>query len=47
MKHIQAMSRLPEKADDFTTGEKLAVAAGIADALAAFFESKSGEDLAR
>jgi len=42
LKHIQFMSRLPEKANEFTTGEKLALAAGIADAVAAFFETKSG-----
>ncbi|MBX3179898.1 MAG: hypothetical protein KF886_21310 [Candidatus Hydrogenedentes bacterium] len=42
LKHLQNLSRLPEKADGFTTGEKLALAAGIADAIAAFFETKEG-----
>jgi len=36
------MSKLPERADDFSTGEKLALAAGITDAIAAFLESKEG-----
>jgi hypothetical protein len=44
LKHIQPMTKTPGKADDFTTGEKLALAAGIADAVAAFFEDKEGVD---
>lgn len=40
MKHIQAMTKLPEKADDFTTGQKLTLAAGIVNAIAAFLEDK-------
>lgn len=40
MKHIRIMSRLPQKADDFTTGQKLTLAAGIVDALASFFADK-------
>ena len=44
MKHIQMLSRLPEKADDFTTGQKIALAAGISDALAGFFSTKEGTD---
>ena len=44
MKHIQIVSRVPEKADDFTTGQKLALAAGISDAIAAFFTTKEGTD---
>lgn len=31
------------KANEFTTGEKLALAAGVADAVAAFFQAKEGE----
>jgi len=34
------MSRSPQKADDFTTGQKLTLAAGIANALASFFADK-------
>ena len=46
VKHIQAISRLPEKADDFTTGQKLTLAAGIVNAIAVFLEGKetSGSD---
>lgn len=40
MKHVHTMTRLPEKAGDFTTGQKLTLAAGITDALAAFFKLK-------
>jgi hypothetical protein len=40
VKHIQAMSKLPEKADDFTTGQKLTLAAGIVNAIAVFLEDK-------
>ena len=34
------MSKLPEKASDFTTGQKLTLAAGIIDAVASFFAAK-------
>ncbi len=40
MKHICIMSRHPEKAGDFTTGQKLTLAAGIVDAMASFFAAK-------
>lgn len=42
MKHLQIVSRQPMKAEDFTTGQKLTLAAGIADALASFFADKEG-----
>ena len=40
VKHIHAMSKVPEKADDFTTGQKLTLAAGIVDAVASFLGTK-------
>lgn len=40
MKHIYSMSKLPQKAGDFTTGQKLTLAAGVVDALAGFFADK-------
>ncbi len=40
MKHIHVMSKSPQKAGDFTTGQKLTLAAGIVDALASFFAAK-------
>lgn len=40
LKHIQTMSKRPEKANEFTTGQKLALAAGIAEAVAGFFQAK-------
>ena len=40
MKHLQMVSRQPVKAEDFTTGQKLTLAAGIIDALASFFAAK-------
>ena len=40
MKHIQLLSRLPRRAGEFTTGQKLTLAAGIFDAIAAFFDDK-------
>lgn len=44
VKHIHAMSKLPEKADDFTTGQKLTLAAGIVDAIAGFLAVKEDPD---
>ena len=40
VKHVSSMTRLPEKATDFTTGQKLALAAGIFDAVANFTAAK-------
>lgn len=40
VKHLKAMSKLPDKADDFTTGQKLTLAAGIVDAVASFLGTK-------
>lgn len=40
MKHLYVMSRSPEKASDFTTGQKLTLAAGVIDAVASFFDAK-------
>lgn len=40
VKHIHAMTKRPEKADDFTTGQKLTLAAGIVDAIAGFLAVK-------
>jgi hypothetical protein len=40
VKHIQIMSKSPQKADDFTTGQKLTLAAGVVNALASFFADK-------
>lgn len=40
MKHVHLMTRSPDKAGDFTTGQKLTLAAGITDALASFFAAK-------
>ncbi|MBL7649716.1 MAG: hypothetical protein JNK74_26370 [Candidatus Hydrogenedentes bacterium] len=40
MKHIQSVSRIPGRAGEFTTGQKLTLAAGIFDAIAAFFDGK-------
>lgn len=42
MKHIHTLSKLPQKAGDFTTGQKLTLAAGVVDALAGFFADKEG-----
>lgn len=44
MKHLYVLTKLPEKADDFTTGQKLTLAAGILDAVAGFFAAKEFVD---
>lgn len=40
MKHVCRVTRLPEKATDFTPGQKLTLAAGIFDAVANFTGAK-------
>jgi len=40
VKHIHVMTKLPEIAGDFTTGQKLTLAAGIVDAIASFLATK-------
>jgi hypothetical protein len=44
VKHITVMSKLPQKADDFTTGQKLTLAAGIFDAVAGFLAVKENPE---
>ena len=44
MKHFNVMSKLPEKANEFTTGQKLTLAAGIVDAIAGFLAVKENPD---
>ena len=40
MKHINLLTRAPHRADEFTTGQKLALASGIAGALSNFYVTK-------
>ena len=40
MKHILTRSRIPQQAGEFTTGQKLTLAAGIFDAFASFVDGK-------
>ncbi len=40
MRHLRILSRQPEKGEEFTTGQKLTLAAGIIDAVAGFFALK-------
>ena len=44
MKHFTLMSKLPEKANEFTTGQKLTLAAGIVDAIAGFLAVKENPE---
>ena len=41
MKHVNLLSKLPLRADDFTTGQKLTLAAGISEALSSFYAAKA------
>jgi len=46
LKHLKLLTQKPPCADGFTTGQKLTLAAGIADALSRFYAAKefqSGE----
>jgi hypothetical protein len=40
LKHMILLSRKPQQADDFTTGQKLALFSGISNALANFYTAK-------
>lgn len=40
MKHLHLLTRAPHRADEFTTGQKLALASGIAGALSNFYATK-------
>lgn len=40
MKHIHTLSKIPRQAGEFTTGQKLTLAAGIFDAIASFLDDK-------
>jgi len=40
LKHLHLLTRAPHRADEFTTGQKLALASGIAGALSNFYTTK-------
>jgi len=40
------LSNTPEKAEDFTTSEKLTIAAGVADAVSQYFATKQESESA-
>lgn len=40
MKHVHTVSKIPRQAGEFTTGQKLTLAAGIFDAIAGFLDGK-------
>lgn len=40
LKHLHLLTRTPHRADEFTTGQKLALASGIAGALSNFYATK-------
>ncbi|MCF6285639.1 MAG: hypothetical protein L3K26_10665 [Candidatus Hydrogenedentes bacterium] len=40
MKHLNLLARKPNRAEDFSTGQKLALAAGISEALSSFYAAK-------
>lgn len=44
MKHLILMSQTPQRAEDFTTGQKLTLIAGISDALSTFYLVKETPD---
>ena len=45
LKHVNVMTRKPSQADDFTTGQKLSLAAGITSAVSSFYSAKENSTM--